>query len=298
MVRGEIKIIKAPQPAWAFCAEKTTNDFLDAFLPEAAVALLHTRAATIGNPEHNENNHPMFFGNTAVVHNGGISNQLDIFKELNVPRSCETDSDVFRAILDKEGMTRTALKTMNKLNGSAAIAAVSQADPSKLLLARSGSPLTYGITEDKLWWASEVSAIQRAVRPWEQHHGLYGRKFRADVAYFGVPDHTAYLLGEEGLDAKFEFKTCLNYRAPVYNMRDTYADKQAEFKRTKRLRPYTPPIAAGKKRKAGKCSKAGCDTMCIIDYDLKFKDFSCPKCHVYLGALDAIAEKDLIITID
>lgn len=298
VVGREIKIIKDNVPAWTFCGRKDTNEFLDAFLPQASIALLHTRYASVGSPEDNRNNHPMFLGKAAVVHNGTISNHNYVFDQMKVPRSCETDSDVFRAIIDKEGLNEKGIKCMNGLVGSAAIAAVTADNPDLLLLARSGSPLCYGITADKLWWASEINAIQRAVRPWVEHHGLHARQFRSDVAYFGVPDNTAYLLTKKGLDHRFEFKTCVNYRAPLYNMRQTYQSKQDEFKREKRLRRLTAPVEKPKvsefTHKAAVCPKDGCNIRCKIPVANKFADHTCPACKITLRALDALKDTDLI----
>lgn len=300
MHRGQIHICKAPRPAWSFIAEKETIDFMQAFLPDATMAILHTRAATIGNPEHNENNHPMFFGKSAVVHNGGIPNHQMLFGELKVPRSCETDSDVFRAILDSQGMTEQAIKTMNRLNGSAAIAAFSQDDPDKLILARSGSPLVYGTTDNKLWWASEQQAIQRAVKPWTSHHGLMARKSRGDISYFGMPDHTAYILSSKGLDRRFEFKVCSHYVQPMYRARETYFDKTRAFKREAKAErrriiagvPDTKVLT----HKGAKCPK--CPAFCIIARDKKFTDFICHACKITLAALDKLTDKELVFQED
>lgn len=296
MHKGRIHICKAPRPAWAFIAEKETDDFLDAFLPEATMAILHTRFATIGNPENNENNHPMFFGNTAVVHNGGIQNHQMMFDQLKVPRSCQTDSDVFRAILDKDGMNEAAIKDMNRLSGSAAIAAISQESPDLLVLARSGSPLVYGMADDKLWWASTMGAIQRAVRPWGMKHGLLGRKSRGDIYYFGVPDHTAYILNNEGLVGKFEFKTCAHYNAPTYRMRETYNEKTTQFKkenRTRRLVAGTGSKPAELTHKSTKCPRAACDTIIVLPREEKFTGYLCPDCSTRLDALDRLTDKEM-----
>jgi asparagine synthetase B (glutamine-hydrolysing) len=295
---AEIKIIKAAKPAWAFCADKTTNEFLEAFLPEANICLLHTRAATVGNPEFNQNNHPMFLGNTAVVHNGTIHNHDFMFGQLKVARSADTDSDVFRAILDKEGFNEQALRKMNTLVGSAAIAAISQQDPNTLILARSGSPLIYGVTADKLWWASEIQAIQRAVRPWECHHGLWGRKFRSDVAYYTMPDNTAYILKPQGLDKRVEFKTCVNYKAPDYgNMRSSYFDKTRTWKKDSKTGSVVRVLPASTKKqvkyKLANCPNNSCKTLLEAPYTDKWGEYICDKCKLPLMALDVLKDDEM-----
>lgn len=297
MVKKEIKLIKAPKPAWAFIGDKQTEEFLDAFLPDATMAILHTRFATVGNPEDNENNHPMYLGKSAVVHNGGISNHNFYFDSEKVPRSCATDSDVFRAILDKEGMNAKAIEKMNRLSGSAAIAAFSQEDPDLLLLARSGSPLIYGVADDKIWWASTTAAIQRAVRPWVFKHGLHARKSRSDIGYFCMPDNTAYILSSKGRDRKFEFKTCTSYRAPIYNMPATYGSKMEEWKRDKKARRR---ISAGTAPvpllpfKSHECPKEGCKTVNSIPRDAKWDKYLCRVCDTPLRALNAAKDEEFL----
>lgn len=296
MVNKEVKVIKAPKPAWSFIADKDTMEFLDVFLKDATMAILHTRFATIGNPEDNENNHPMFAGRAAVVHNGGISNHQWMMDQIHAKRSCATDSDIFRAILDSDGMTETAIKNMNRLVGSAAIAAMSQDDPDVLILARSGSPLVYGTAPDKLWWASELQAIQMAVRPWTAHHGLQARKSRGDISYFCMPDNTAYILTSKGLDRRFEFKTSYHYNAPTYAVHSNYYDKMSGWKREKKA---TRRLVAGTStpqmtHKSTKCPKVNCSTSVVIPRDQKWANFICPDCKTPLKALDSLTDTDFI----
>lgn len=299
MVDGVIEILKAPTPAWKFCQEDDTNAFLKEFLPKTSIALLHTRYASVGNPLNNDNNHPMFAGKTAVVHNGGVTNHQQMFNELKMDRSCETDSDVFRAVLDKEGMNLGAIRTMNKFSGSAAIAAMSVEEPDTLILARSGSPLVYGFTPDKIWWASEVQAIQKAVRPWEHMHGLWGRKFRSDVAYFGIPDNTAYILQGDNMGGRAEFKVCEHYRQPNYNMRSTFQSKQKEFKRTatqKTLGTGTDETAKFT-HKTGFCTAATCRKGNCIPATEDFATYNCHACNHTLKALDKLKANELTYSI-
>lgn len=230
-----VHIIKNCTPAWSFVGEKETKEFLDRFLtPETSMALLHTRFATVGNPKDLVNNHPMWRGKTAVVHNGGISNHTSLFNEHKIERSCETDSDIIRGLCDAYGITPKGIAQLNKMSGSAAIAAFSTENPDHLLLARSGSPLIYGLVEDKMWWASTLGAIQKAVRPWVQLHGLWGRKSKSDVAYFTMPDNTAYILSSNGVEYRTEFKVCGNYVAPTYaGVKTSYHSRMASWTKEK-----------------------------------------------------------------
>lgn len=301
MTPDGIQIHKHASPAWSFIALPETETFFEQHLPRASMALLHTRFATIGSPDENANNHPFFVDDTAIVHNGSINNHAHLFTSNKLERSCETDSDIIRALLDREGINETGIQALNDMSGSAAICAFSLSDPDKLLLARSGSPLMYGTSEDKLWWASDMQSIQKAVRPWTEQHGLVGRRPRTDVSYFTMPDNTAYILSTQGLDLRREMKTCLNYRAPQYACNTSYASKQKQFKeervRNRRRHVVTPPPtpqATGVTplrgtpytRKAALCPYANCDTTCIIDRTRNWIDFTCPTCKKTLAPID------------
>lgn len=296
-----IHVIKNCTPAWSFVAEKATVDFLDAFLtPQTKMALLHTRFATVGNPTHIPNNHPMYLGKTAVVHNGGIQNHMALFAQLKAPRSCETDSDVIRGILDTYGLSEKGIQALNEMNGSAAIAACANDDPDTLLLARSGSPLIYATSKDKLWWASTVDAIQKAVRPWVMNHGLWARKTATDVAYYTMPDHSAYLLTSGGLKFRGKFHACANYVQPSYATVHTgyhskmkgWREEQECTDRYKRVTPVTTEtkvVAAAPERKLGLCPACG-STNYIPKAD-KWTDYICSaaKCGKSLEALETPA---------
>lgn len=297
-----VHIIKNATPAWSFVGEKATKDFLDTFLtPETNMALLHTRFATVGNPMHIPNNHPMYLGKVAVVHNGGISNHTQLFSQLKTERSCETDSDIIRGILDTYGLTEQGIKQLGHMNGSAAIAACSADDPDTLLLARSGSPLVYGMSEDKLWWASTVGAIQKAVRPWVMRHGLWGRKTATDIAYYTMPDHSAYLLTPDGIKYRGPFNVCQNYVAPTYATVHTgYHYKMKGWKeentRNQRYRAgvtpvvETKPVAASpvvmEPKKVGICPGCGISNWIKVGEAWAGRTCGASTCKHSLGSLD------------
>lgn len=289
MTEGKVFVHKAPMPAWAFVAEESTKEFFKTFLtPETTIAILHTRYSTIGNPENNVNNHPISAGRAAIVHNGGIHNHHLVFNQEHLDRACETDSDIIRALIDRDGLTVEGLESLNKLSGSAAIAAISEDDPTKLLLARSGSPLAYATTPEKLWWASEMGAIQKAVKPWTRHHGLYARKSNPNVSYYTMPDNTAYLLGEEGSPIRREFKTCMHYVQPDYS-RGTggnYGTRMREYRRQ-----ASSNTGSIQRFKIGPCPK--CFKLNRIKYEVMWNGLTCfdKECKARLDYLDQAKDK-------
>ena len=122
---GEVFVVKAALPAWKFVTSKNWKDFKekwsknDLFLDDVRTVLCHARAQSVGGAWKNENNHPVFAGKTAVTHNGGIRNHEYLFRELKLKREAEVDSDVIRAILDREGLTHEGMKYLNRMSGPA-----------------------------------------------------------------------------------------------------------------------------------------------------------------------------------
>jgi predicted glutamine amidotransferase len=213
---GAISVHKAPTPAWTFTAEKVFDTFCEQKLPDAICVLVHTRYATQGDPKENNNNHPMFSGRCAVVHNGCISNDDVLFKSMKLERKAETDSDIIRAIVDDTGLTRKAFRELDRMSGSCAAAIVSQDEPGKLMLLRSGSPLVLASSQDQLFWASTKEALHSASRLWQQRFGIWMKANVADLMFKTVGADTGMLFDDEGLTWHEQFRSCIHYVAPTY----------------------------------------------------------------------------------
>lgn len=132
--------------------------------PQSKMALLHTRLATQGPPEANENNHPVNFQTCFAVHNGVISNDNSIFTELAKEPTAEVDSLAIAALLAEADLSDIeAIKTaLGKLRGSFAIAATDPIrHPGRLILAKGdSSPLVILNHPMAVIWASERAAIE------------------------------------------------------------------------------------------------------------------------------------------
>lgn len=228
-------IHKMPVPAWSFIKDPATKAFFKDHLREDTdTVLLHARFATCGNPNKNDNNHPMFDGKVALVHNGGIRNADHLFTETKLTRYAETDSDILRAFVAEHGFTAAASRQLARCTGSAAIAAVSSDYPGHLLLGRSGNPLVVGHANDKLYFASTLQAIQRAVRPWEKHHGLYMRGPSRNFAYNYLHDHTMYVLKPDDTSVHHEMNIAGGTFQPVvYRSHENYAEKMQVWQSSK-----------------------------------------------------------------
>ena len=203
---GEIFVHKAQKQAWAFVTGDDFKNFINERLTENTVAaILHTRAWTVGPPHVHENNHPMFSGKAAVVHNGFISNHSALFDSMKLERGAETDSDIIRAIIDEHGISHEALKELNRMSGGAAIAALHPEYPGKILLGRSGNPLIVGATEDFFAFASTKDAIYHALRPWVKRFGIAMQLFKTQISYVPMALNTAWF---------FDNKKGLMWHAP------------------------------------------------------------------------------------
>lgn len=133
-----------------------------------SVCIGHNRWATHGKPSE-ENAHPHFDcgGNIAIVHNGTILNHESLRKELvslgHIFLST-TDTEVIPHLIEEKRKNGASLKdaflqTAALLEGSFGIALISPDEPQRLLIAKHGSPLLFGILKNTLIAASSSNAI-------------------------------------------------------------------------------------------------------------------------------------------
>ena len=237
---AELYVMKGAMPAWQFVKDRNFEKWITETLrPDTLTVLLHTRAATKGNPQEFENNHPMFDAGRAaephqcaVVHNGVINNDDWLFTQMKLERKAETDSDILRAILDDQGFTKKGIRDLSRVTGSVALAAIDEKDPDHLLLVRSGSPLVLGCTNDMLIWASEKKYIHSAMRPTISR---FGQDFQAnlpsDFGWLTMADNSAWLFGAEGKEWHDECKTYFStYVEPRRHVYDQYAERTQRWK--------------------------------------------------------------------
>ena len=205
---GKIAILKDDKAAWKFIVDSKWKDFIKEHLTdESETVLLHTRAATKGTPHVNKNNHPLSSGAGCAVHNGMISNDDFLFSDLKLERGAETDSDIIRAIIDKEGITKKAIERLNRLSGTCAAACIHPDFPGRLLLLRSCNPLVFADTGDKIYFASDKRAIYNAAKPWVWRHKILMQIPAPALSFVDLYEDSAWLLDREGLDFHGEFKT-------------------------------------------------------------------------------------------
>lgn len=110
--------------------------------------LLHTRAATEGDPNDNVNNHPHIGSHSVMVHNGCIFNFEAIVKKYNLQLGSDCDSEVLVRLVENKDGVEDGLKHMfqatyeNTGTASIAVAVVDRREPNKILCTRNhGNPL-------------------------------------------------------------------------------------------------------------------------------------------------------------
>lgn len=234
---GSVAVFKDDVPAHEFIISPEYEAFMETNLKDdTVIAIGHCRKVTKGTPRNNGNNHPMWDGKTAVVHNGVIHNDDDKFRDWKLERKAETDSDIFRALLDREGFTRKAVNLMSQLSGSGAFAAVSTEHPGKLLLGRSGNPIEFLGNKDVLMFSSESGPLYKAVRPWKSFFGIVMREIRPEpYGMIKMNDHSAWLLSDKPKDRNDwvewhqEMRIANDFSPRIYNCHDDYRGNRVRF---------------------------------------------------------------------
>lgn len=134
-----------------------------ALAPDTRTAILHTRYATHGNPEDNRNNHPHAVPGITGVHNGVLTNHLDLMDLVDYTPTSETDSEAIFAVLADPSFGHPT-EALELVEGSAAVAWLPSKGGDNLHLARlRGRPLAVGtLVDGGIVFASTSEALRRA----------------------------------------------------------------------------------------------------------------------------------------
>mgnify|MGYP000918425697 FL=1 len=143
--------------------EKSAKDTLSG----ATFGIGHTRWATHGVP-NDVNSHPHFSnsGKLVIIHNGIIENYQPIKQRLlreGYVFHSDTDTEVLVNFIEyiknkKQLPLEEAVRyALNEVVGAYAIAVMEEDHPSKMVVARLGSPLVIGIGENEFYIASDAS---------------------------------------------------------------------------------------------------------------------------------------------
>ena len=135
---------------------------------KGTIGIAHTRWATHGEPtEKNAHPHRDQNENVFVIHNGIIENFHSLKKKLEkqgITFRSETDTEILAHLigLNFDGNLNEAVrKTMSQVEGTFGLAVLHKHVPGEIVVARRGSPLIIGVSEDGHFAASDVSAMVR-----------------------------------------------------------------------------------------------------------------------------------------
>src|ERR1700737_3479962 len=151
---------------------KILQDALDAAPIGGHVGIAHTRWATHGIPTM-QNAHPQVSRDgVAIVHNGIIENHEALradLKGMGYAFTSETDTEVVAHRIHHHLGTSADLfeavrKTVAELKGAYALAAVCEADPECIVMAREGCPVVIGLGIAENFVASDVAALLPVTR--------------------------------------------------------------------------------------------------------------------------------------
>ncbi|MGF1825920.1 glutamine--fructose-6-phosphate transaminase (isomerizing) [Vibrio splendidus] len=156
--------------------------------------IAHTRWATHGEPSE-ANAHPHMSGDIAVVHNGIIENHETLralLQERGYVFTSQTDTEVIAHLVEWELRTSDSLvealqKTAKQLDGAYGTVAVDRKDPSRIVVARSGSPIVIGFGVGENFLASDQLALLSVTRRFMYlEEGDVAEVTRRDVIVFDV----------------------------------------------------------------------------------------------------------------
>ena len=198
VLSGDELIVKKTKGALKFLVERIIDDIIkestakepaaaekenEAFFAEAVektaavlpgtVGIGHTRWATHGEPS-DTNAHPHIneSGSIAVVHNGIIENHAKLrswLQSQGIVFRSQTDTEVVAHLTnyfyEKSKNIFTAVQqTLQKLEGSYALAVICRDFPDRIVVARKDCPLVVGLGKGENFIASDVPAIIERTR--------------------------------------------------------------------------------------------------------------------------------------
>ena len=255
-----ISYIKAPVAAedmvWAADDEQGFWKALDARVGPDTVAIIgHTRAATTGSPECNDNNHPIIDEPIIGVHNGVIRNHREL--DRRYPKAAEVDSAAIMSMLKvkagkKPLTTGVIAKAYPELVGPAAIAVADTRQTDRVFLARNYNPIN--ITRDRdagiLMFASTADILRSALGD--------------DINTFSMPENSVCKVNHKSISGNLVY-------VPI--------------KGAQASRPKNQKIGAGRYKLVENVSKSIRNLKSSTDVDAGER---CPKCGqlflmVYIG---------------
>ncbi|MFW6294349.1 MAG: glutamine--fructose-6-phosphate transaminase (isomerizing) [Halanaerobium sp.] len=141
------------------------NEAAEKELFSGGTGIGHTRWATHGKPSDlNSHPHTDSFSNVVIVHNGIIENFRELKDKLTAEGQefvSETDTEVAAHLISyyyKDDLKSAVKKAVSELEGSFAMAVMSNTEKDRIIAVRKDSPLIVGIGENENFLASDIPA--------------------------------------------------------------------------------------------------------------------------------------------
>ena len=138
---------------------------------EGALGIGHTRWATHGPPsERNAHPHADCTRTFALVHNGIVENADALRAQLRRTGHrfrTQTDTEALAHLIEEapgETLEERVIFALAHVKGTYGLAVVSAFEPSKIVVARLGSPVLLGVAEREFFVASDASAVRPHTR--------------------------------------------------------------------------------------------------------------------------------------
>ena len=150
---------------------KELSDAVAAQPVNGGTGIAHTRWATHGEPSE-RNAHPHVSSNIIVVHNGIIENHSPLREALKAKGyvfTSDTDTEVIAHLVEEELKAAGSLllavqKAVKQLHGAYGTVLMDKTDSSRVVVARSGSPLVIGLGIGENFIASDQLALLPVTR--------------------------------------------------------------------------------------------------------------------------------------
>ena len=201
---GALRVIKSPQSAtefvdqnedWGALKQKDIPNYM----------IMHCRYKTKGDISNNMNNHPIFRDGLALVHNGSISNDDDLYEEFGFKRDAQVDTEAILAVLEdnKAAGWETMTDQIKKLQGSFAVAAIDISKPDTMCFFRHNNPIEFGldVKNEILYFASTTAILNKAVV--DNYRGFID--ISQPLVKWDIGNDTGMIIDSKGVVDTFEF---------------------------------------------------------------------------------------------
>ena len=157
---GQVQVLKAGCPARHLLSGPAARDLLDSITPETIGVIGHTRSATRGTPEDDDNNHPLIDSGICLVHNGVINNWAELDHRYGSLADVDSAS-LLAAVRHHSSLALTPGSLAigcRESEGPIATVAVDARFPSLVLAYRDFNPLV-GVTDRYGYWLASTGGI-------------------------------------------------------------------------------------------------------------------------------------------